>query len=270
MKEKINYTDIFGNPDEFDLGEIEKMQKFLEQKMKESKDESILKFRDPNFLPTREEIIESFTDYFQWSEFCSDHEKPVFEFLNEDFLDAFADYFVDKIKEYNINKEKPLMVLEIGAGNGRLTHFLQEKLEQKAPGQVKVIATDSGGWGIKSDFPVEQLEHVEAMEKYKPDIVIFSWMPYKEDSTKDIRKIDSVKEYILIGEKNYGCCGDPWETWGTPWNSNEYNTNEIPLYKKDGFEKEELKNLSKLQICRTDRMPGHDNNSATVSFKRKK
>ena len=55
------------------------------------------------------------------------------------------------------------------------------------------------------------------MKKHSPDIVIFSWMPYQEDSSKDIRKFDSVQEYILIGETDGGCCGDEWETWGHSW-----------------------------------------------------
>jgi len=223
------------------------------------------KLRDPNFLPTREQTINAFTNHEEWEEFCFDEEEPVYDLYNKEYLNAFTDYFVDRIGEYGASKEKPLVILEIGAGNGRLSHFLEEELNQKVSGQVKVIATDSGEDAIKADFSVEQLKHDEAMEKYKPDIVIFSWMPYGEDSSKDIRKVDSVQEYILIGEAENGCCGDDWETWG-----NQIFDEEIPPYEVDGFQKEKLDDLSELQICRTDRMPGRINNSATVSFKRKK
>lgn len=234
-------------------------------------DELRERLRDPNFLPTHEQITKAFTNWDQWYQFCRDKENPVFEFFNEEYLNAFADYFVDKIQEHGASEERPLVILEIGAGNGRLSHFLRQKLEERAPGQIKVIATDSGEWSLKSNFPVEQLKHDEAMEKYSPDIVVFSWMPYKEDSSKDIRKFDSVQEYILIGETDGGCCGDKWETWGRQswsWDEDEKEGKKIPPYEADGFEREYLADLSDLQICRADE-PGNYDHSGTVSFKRK-
>jgi hypothetical protein len=229
------------------------------------------KLRDPNFLPTHEQITKSFNSWEEWNQFCFDKENPVFEFLNEEYLNAFADYFVGKIQEHGASEKKPLVILEIGAGNGRLSNFLQQKLEEKAPGQTKVVATDSGTWALNNDFPVEQLKHDEAMEKYKPGIVVFSWMPFEEDSSKGIRKVDSVQEYILIGEANGGCCGDGWETWGQSWSRDEDDKDdeEIPPYEVDGFDKEFLSDLSGLQICRTDD-PGRYCHSSTVSFKREK
>ncbi len=229
------------------------------------------RLRDPNFLPTHKQITKAFTNRKQWNQFCFNEENPVFEFFNEEYLNAFADYFIGKIQEYGINEERPLVILEIGAGNGRLSHFLRQKLEERAPGQTKVVATDSGAWTLKSDFSVEQLKHDEAMEKYSPDIVVFSWMPYREDSSKDIRKFDSVQEYILIGETDGGCCGDHWETWGQFWslNDDEIDGEKIVPYEADGFEREDLDDLSYLQICRTDNL-GDYFHSSTVSFKRKK
>ncbi|MEA2097557.1 MAG: hypothetical protein U9P70_00550 [Patescibacteria group bacterium] len=227
------------------------------------------KLCDPNFLPTHKQITKAFTNLEQWVEFCFDEEKPVFEFFNEEYLNAFADYFVGKIQEYGANEERPLVILEIGAGNGRLSYFLQQKLEERAPGQTEVIATDSGEWTLKSDFPIEQLKHDEAIEKHSPDIVVFSWMPYQEDSSEDIRKFDSVQEYILIGETDGGCCGNEWETWGWSFYDDEEDGEKVPPYEADGFKREDLDDLSDLQICRTD-YHGRYHHSKTVSFKRKK
>jgi len=227
------------------------------------------RLRDPNILPTHEQITKAFIDWGDLRGFCFDKENKVFEFFNEEYLNAFADYFVSRINEYSANKERPLIILEIGAGNGRLSHFLEQKLEERIPKQTKVIATDSDTWALKKDFPVEQLKHDEAMKKYNPDIVIFSWMPYREDSSKDIRKVKSVQEYILIGETDEGCCGDEWETWGQSWAMDEdYEGEKTPLYELDGFKRENLDDLSELQICRTDD-PGDYFHSRTVSFKRK-
>lgn len=234
-------------------------------------DELRERLRDPNFLPTREQITKAFRSLSEWKKFCLDKERPIFEFFNEEYLSAFADYFVGKIQEQGASEGRPLVILEIGAGNGKLSHFLQQKLEERAPKQTKVVATDSGAWKLESNFPVEQLKHDEAMEKYSPDIVVFSWMPYREDSSKEIRKFDSVQEYILIGETDGGCCGDEWETWGYSWSWDEDDEGgkKVPPYEADGFEREDLNDLSDLQICRTDE-PGRYYHSWTVSFKRKK
>jgi len=256
-------------------GEAEQQAKPFEESSQQPEreltpDELRERLRDPNFLPTHEQITKAFTNREQWSQFCFDEKNPVFEFFNEEYLNAFADYFVGKIQEHGTSEKKPLVILEIGAGNGRLSHFLRQKLEERVPGQTKFVAIDSGAWTLKSDFPVEQLKHDEAMEKHSPDIVVFSWMPYRKDSSKDIREFDSVQEYILIGETDGGCCGDEWETWGQSWSWDEAEQGEkIPPHEADGFEREDLDYLSDLQICRTDD-PGSYYHSRTVSFKRKK
>ncbi len=226
------------------------------------------RLRDPNFLPTRKQITEAFTDDIQWRKFCYDKDRPVFEFLNEEYIDALSKYLVSRIKEYRTDNDKPLTILEIGAGNGKLSHFLRQKLDDMTPGQALVVATDSGELDLKNDFPVERLKHNDALEKYSPGIVIFSWMPYKKDSSKDIRKFSSVQEYILIGESHGGCCGDAWETWGLNLSDSE-DDKKVPPYKVDGFEMKELYDLNKLQICRSDD-PGKYSHSATVAFIRRK
>lgn len=229
------------------------------------------KLRDPNFLPTREQIAGAFVSREEWFRFCFDESNQVFEFLNEEYLNALADYFFTRIVECGASPEKPLTILEIGAGNGKLSHFLRKKLEERAPSLVNVIATDSGEWTLQSAFPTEQLRHDEALLKYKPDIVIFSWMPYQKDATKDIRKVESVQEYILIGETDGGCCGDEWVTWGFDsysYDDEKKRTGEPPFI-EDGFIRENHDDLSDLQICRTDQL-GYYTHSRTVSFKRKR
>lgn len=222
--------------------------------------------RNPQFLPTHEQIAKSFMDDpKKWREFCEDDpDHQVFEFLNVEYLDALADYFVVRASELGASREKPLTILELGAGNGRLSHFLRQKLKKKATGEIKIIASDSGDWKIKSDFPVEHLRHDEALKEYDPDMVIFSWMPYQKDFTRDIRNMPNVKEYLLIGEANGGACGDEWETWGI--NSNDETA--VPPYAADGFTKENLYDLSELQISRND-TPGEYYRSSSISFRRK-
>lgn len=229
------------------------------------------KLKDPTFLPTHADIERAFRredPYSEdWHRYCFDKENPVFEFLNEEFIEAFSDYLSKRAQELGASEDSPVIILEVGAGSGRLTHFLQQKLEAKLPGKVKVVATDSGEWKLKTAFPVEQIGHKEALEKHQPQIVVFSWMPYGEDYTDAFRVAESVQEYILIGETAGGCCGDEWLTWGQSWSSDEEEEKVAP-HVAEGFSQEHLDEVSQHQICRTDE-PGNYYHSGTVSFKRK-
>jgi len=137
----------------------------------------------------------------------------------------------EMLKDYRV-------VVEVGAGNGRLSHFLRERLPE-----CNIIATDNGSWEIEPLYPVEQIDVAEALEKYKPEIVISCWMPYTHDWTPMFRASDGLIGYILIGETDGGCCGSD-KTWGF--------CEEKPEYEEDGFERIDLIELSRLQICRTD------------------
>ncbi|MFA4846036.1 MAG: hypothetical protein WC654_05755 [Patescibacteria group bacterium] len=231
------------------------------------------KLRDHSYLPTHAFISRAFTseDFSsqEWHRFVDDKEHPVFEFLNEEFLNAFSDYFSQRIDNLGASKDSPVTILEVGAGNGRLSHFLQKKLDAKLLGKVKVIPTDSGELSLKTTFPIEIIGHKKALEKYKPKIVIFSWMPYGSDFTDDFRAAESVDEYILIGETDDGNCGDAWRTWGISDSPFHEGAGKVAPYLADGFERKDLDDVSKQQICRTDEL-GEYFHSKTVSFRRKK
>lgn len=228
------------------------------------------KLRDPSFLPTHEDIMEAFgpesdrdgVAYKIWEDFCRKGPRPVYELLNKEHLEAFSDYLVDRLNQLGATTERPVKILEVCAGNGRLSHFLRQMLERKAPGLTQVIATDSGESNLVPDFPVALAPHNQALTQQAPRIVICSWMPMMLDLTADFRKTTSVDEYILIGETDESISGDEIETWGM------VNADETPRYALEGFERRDLKELSKLQTCRTD-TPGHWFHSETVSFRRK-
>jgi hypothetical protein len=238
-------------------------------------DELREKMRDPNFLPTHEDIYRAFESegyrLEEWINLCYNEENPVFEFLNEEFITAFSNYLAQRVESLGASEDSPITILEVGAGNGRLSHFLQQKLESILPGKVKIVATDSGEWSLKTAFPVETISHKEALEKHKPKIVVFSWMPLQEDVTDDFRAGESVEEYILIGETDGGCCGDEWRTWGQSWSfdEEEEGKEKVAPYIADGFERENIYDVSDHQICRTDK-PGNYYHSRTTSFRRKR
>jgi hypothetical protein len=253
-------------------------------------DELREKMLDPSFLPTHEQIRQAFppeTEENDWGNFdeekyrksfdsfCRDEENRTFEFLNMEFIDAFSDYLTKRAQSLGASEQNPVVILVVGAGNGRLSHFLQDRFDEKLLGQIKVVATDSGEWDIKSAFPVEKLGHEEALQKYQPKIVVFSWMPHGEDCTDAFRAAESVQEYVLVGETDFGCCGDEWLTWGYQQNydfddeGNEIEKEpEIPPYARDGFTQKYVEEMFGTQICRTDEIHHPARHSYTVSFKR--
>ncbi|MFA6348415.1 MAG: hypothetical protein WCX30_03215 [Candidatus Paceibacterota bacterium] len=259
------------------------------EKEEPTPEELLEKFRNPKYLPTREEILHAF-NYDSWNNRCNDRDNQIYEFLNKEFINSLSDYLSERIEKLGASESSPVIILEVGAGDGRLSHFLKERLETGFPNKVKVVATDSNEWKIKTVLPVEEINSKEALEKYNPQIVICSWMPYGEDFTADFRATKSVQEYILIGERA-GCCGDEWLTWGIPSFNPEDSMNiededdltdndfdfdsedgsdedKVPPYIADGFDYEGIDKVSKNQIAETDQFNDF-HHSKTSSFRRK-
>lgn len=205
---------------------------------------------EAKYLPTYLEVVEFCKSMKQglsrdWYKLRK--EQNIYEFHNRDYIDALA----KALTPYR-------NILEVGAGDGRLSYFLRQRLPDSS-----IVAIDNGSWGIEPVFPVEKMEIDEALEKYKPDLVISCWMPYKDDWTPLFRACDSVKGYVLIGETDGGCCGNEELWFGAE--------GEAPGYIKDGFARQNLDELRRLQICRTDYYDDLDDDwrhSATVLFLR--
>jgi len=93
-------------------------------------------------------------------------------------------------------------VLEIGAGKGLLARAVHDLL----PG-VRWIATDIKPATPNTFYPVEQLDHREALAKYPTDILAMCWPAYNEDWTHETLELFQGKYVIYIGEDEHGCTG---------------------------------------------------------------
>lgn len=254
------------------------------EKEKFVSEQSLEKMTDSDFLPSFENLESCIKDFRRDSikadkvedlvKFTDREKNPIFEIWTKEYIDAFGNYLMEQVEKMGGTKENPVVILEVGAGNGRLAHFLKEKIDKLVPDSIKIVACDNYvTWNnMKTSplFPVENISHKEALQKYKPKIVICSWMPPQSDLTKDFRTVESVDQYILIGETDYGCCGNAWETWGvTGYNvtDNEAVKDGVPPYEKDGYDKTTLESLSDLQLSRADIFDGRGT-SKTVSFER--
>ncbi|MBA7496077.1 hypothetical protein ES702_06675 [subsurface metagenome] len=207
---------------------------------------------NPNYLPSHDDVVRAFGN--KWSEdwhfYFFNKETPRFELLNQEFIESLSSYLNTRVEELGATQEKPVTILDVGAGDGRLTHFISKSLQTKSLGKFQMIAVDDGERGIKPNFPVEQVSSVEdALRKHQPDIVICSWMEDGKDWTVFFRNTQSVKEYILIGEP---------EICGTESSWSEHK----------GFSKRELEEVTRQQMCRTDESPVDCFKSKTISYRR--
>jgi hypothetical protein len=247
-------------------------------------DELIEKMHDPSFLPSHQVLFQYFKKFTlgsfeenpeqkKWYDFVF-KENKIFEIWTKEYINALGEYLTQRVKELSGTKENPTVILEVGAGDGRLIHFLQEKMNELIPDRVILVASDSGNWKISPSFTVENIINKEALVKYNPRIVICSWMPDDIDFTADFRATASVDEYILIGRPDDNQSGKPWETWGAEWAKNFEGHEGMPPYQEDGFEKEYHNDLKSLQLSRIEIWEGSTGNdkyptrSSTVSFKK--
>ncbi len=116
-------------------------------------------------------------------------------------------------------------ILEVAAGDG----FLSTSLRESAP-ELQIVATDSGAWekprarmnrrerkqlagtpvpGVQLGAAVERIEALAAVRKYRPELVLASWLPPNTLLEKLIR---SRTKYVLDVGAADGVTGRQW-TW---------------------------------------------------------
>ena len=97
--------------------------------------------------------------------------------------------------------------LEIGAGDGCLSRFLQ------AAG-VDVRATDDHSWTQNIRFPdfVEKLDATSALGQYRPKVVLCSYPPPKNTFEQNVFRTDSVELYIVVTTRHRFAAGD-WHAY---------------------------------------------------------
>ena len=199
------------------------------------------KLADLRYLPKFEEIRQAFTDEQELSEYM--YNNGIYEFINQEYVAHLSQYIIEAAIRLRQADSQPIAILEVGAGNGRLTHFLQEAIERTNPGLVKIVAVDTGEWKIKPTFPVVETNHQQAIKLYNPKIIISSWMPPNIDLSQDFRDTENVEEYILIGDSE--ACGKLYDTWAL-------DPDNLAPSEKDGFGKRELQSLSNFQLGKSD------------------
>jgi hypothetical protein len=189
----------------------------------------------------------------------------IFQLWTSNYIELLASYLADRSNENTV-------ILDVGAGDGLLAHFLYEELLQsrQLKAMPQVIAIDDGSWNIPTKYPVERMTVQKAMKMYssKHIIVVCSWMPFHVDWTQTFRSY-GVQEYILIGESYDGNCGHNWKTWGNIGYLDEENQeSSLPPFLIDGYEASILTQLTPHTFSRFDSVDS--SNGVTVSFRKMK
>ena len=93
--------------------------------------------------------------------------------------------------------------LEIGAGDGTLTRFLNDN-------GTACRATDDYSWAHYITYPdfVEKADAKAALSKYAPKVVLCSWPVPGNPYEKHVFNTESVELYIVIGTKDPAVTGD--------------------------------------------------------------
>lgn len=163
---------------------------------------------NPHHLPSLEDIS-SLPKTWNWSFDDFKHHNPFwmqFQVLNDEFVTSLSEQL---LREISLLWQSDVTLLEVWAWNGRLAYFLNKKmLEASVKERVKLIAIDDYSRDKAQDLyifmkkidwiPVEEIDVIKAVDSYKPDIIISSWMPANRDWSKYFRRCCNVKHFVLI------------------------------------------------------------------------
>jgi hypothetical protein len=156
--------------------------------------------------------------YDSWLDYAVTH--GIYHFNTREFIESLIEL---------ITALQPSSVLEICAGDGALSAHLSS---------LPIRAVDDGSMGggekTKHVFPVEELTAIDALSRYRPDVVIASFPPTDIGIDKAVLGASSVSSYIYIGAELSGMFGAD-ALWDTP-----------------GFERTYWSELTPFQITRFD------------------
>jgi hypothetical protein len=185
---------------------VAKVEEYMYAKFRKIKKKEMISISEP-------------LDFLSWANRHMIYQLPSKEFISE---------LSKKIRHIEAGT-----ILEIGAGRGIISKHVGKMLNRN------IILTDSYDWWKYGDREkiiyqdILERAYIDAIEEFKPDLIIASWIPYNVCWTKDFRKYPFVKGYIIIGERRGGATGSE-EDWGVDWNM------------------QHLEDVNKYGICRTD------------------
>jgi len=144
--------------------------------------------------------------------------------------ELYTKEYIMRLTRYLKTKWVGKRILEVCAGDGRLTRFLQQE------GVSMLTATDTKD-GKDCDLDpivigedVLEFEAIAAVDNFNPALVIIAWPPY--GSTVPEQILEKGIPIIFIGEGDGGCCGSD-ELW--EWPNEQLECSAYSLCRTDYF-----------------------------------
>lgn len=156
-------------------------------------------------------IAPTWTSFSPIAGFAMDVERA--ELLTKEFVESLATYLGKRCTSLSLS-DKNSTILLFGQLNTvpQLTTFLGQT--KKVPVEILGISLSDTDDYFASSNPARDVKAIEEYTKqYQPQIVVCCWMPAHTDYTAYWRH-HNVLEYILIGERTTGHCGQAWATYG--------------------------------------------------------
>jgi hypothetical protein len=178
--------------------------------------------------------------------------KLYYDLFCEEYVEGLRGRVGGLIEDNERRNGRGSIVVEVAAGDGRLTRYLnngrsvrsekrskngsRKKRSDSKCRKLDVVATDDNSWNLNKPG-VLQLSVSAALRTYSsPEtdlIILCSWPPQGVDFTSDMRGEATVKHYIIIGDPS--CTGTD-NTWS----------------EHDGWKRTVLEDVEKWSICRYD------------------
>lgn len=163
--------------------------------------EEFLYITDPRYLPATSEVLAAW-EHDRRGElaqrfYSSSLPGERYELYSAEYIEALAQTLTTHL-DSRPPLDTPLRILEVGAGEARLSGFLGQALRRQGQ-DVEVNACDANAGKITQVFPIHEMDYQEALERFNPHVVLSSWMPSRQDWTPDFRARPDLEGYILIG-----------------------------------------------------------------------
>ncbi|MFW9912643.1 MAG: hypothetical protein ACFFEU_09230 [Candidatus Thorarchaeota archaeon] len=137
--------------------------------------------------------VESENDVLKYCSGANEKGRLIFQIYSMEFINELADLLNGLQSTHNPHGT----VLEVMSGDGKLTEFLKPLIKSE------IIATDAriGSYGIAYPKWVENLDAMEAVSTYRPDVVMMAWEPFYSSIGLEIAENGS--PMIWIGDRRH-------------------------------------------------------------------
>jgi hypothetical protein len=109
--------------------------------------------------------------------FCE--QQGIYQVLTVEMVDELAKYIASRLPALRADRgASEVKLLEVGAGNGELTHWLRKALHVHAGNSGwRLDASDNGSWSLPGMRfgDVHELSYRTALRQFSPQLVITSW-----------------------------------------------------------------------------------------------